>query len=93
MQNDTNNTNSKTLEFISLIKCILEYYATTKKINYNDDDGDSGNESVEELFKTLQNLETDNLMSIDLPEKMNKVIESAFISHIKFFEEQLKNSN
>lgn len=91
MQNNTNNTNSKTLEFISLIKCILEYYATTKKINYND--GDSGNESVGELFKTLQNLETDNLMSIDLPGKMNEAIESAFVSHIKFFEEQLKNSN
>jgi hypothetical protein len=88
MPNNTNNTNSKTLEFISLIKCILEYYATTKKIDYND-----GEESVGELFKTLKSLETENLMSIDLPEQMNKTIESAFISHIKFFEEQLKNNN
>jgi hypothetical protein len=88
MENNTNGTGSKTIEFINLIKCILEYYATTKKIKPSNDISE---ESVGDLLNTLKDLESEHMMSIDLPNNINESIESAFISHLKFFEKQVKD--
>ena len=81
-----NNSNSKTVEFISLIKCILEYYATTTNIKNEDD---SKEEDIGELLGQLKAFETGALASIDLPKNIDKEIEEAFISHIKFFKNSL----
>jgi len=88
MENNTNNTGAKTIEFINLIKCILEYYATTRKVQQSNSNSE---ESVGELLNTLKNLESEHMMSIDLPININESIESAFISHLKFFEKQVKD--
>jgi hypothetical protein len=92
----SNNTNSPTLEFIHLIKCIIEYYATTKDIqskeNIEENIEEAGQEDLKELLDMYKNMDSSNNISINIPGDIDSAIESAFLAHLKFYKNKINNN-
>jgi len=90
-----NEENSiKTMEFIQLIKSVIEYFGTTKtEINTQEKEIDNL-DSIDEVSKMLQNMSSMSLdsMGIKIPNEIDKEIREAFISQIKYYKKKAEDN-
>ena len=90
-----NEENSiKTMEFIQLIKSVIEYFGTTKT-EINTQEKEVYNlDSIDEVSKMLQNMNPMNLDSvgIKIPNEIDKEIREAFISQIKYYKKKAEDN-
>jgi hypothetical protein len=91
---EKNNIN--TLEFIQLVKCIIEYYASTKtkETNFVTEIAQNTDE-MDEATKLLNSLSQLNMseMAIEVPVDIDKSIKDAFLAQLKNFELQSQKIN
>jgi hypothetical protein len=90
-----NEDNSiKTLEFIQLVKSIVEYFGTTKPENKSTDKTDEPKDSIDEVSKMLQNMSSLNLddMGIKIPNEIDKEIRDAFLTQIRYYKKKAEES-
>lgn len=87
-----NEENSiKTMEFIQLIKSIVEYFGVTKaetdKTNENVDD-------IDEVSKMLQSMSSMNLdnIGIKIPTEIDKEIKDTFMSQIRYYKKKAEDN-
>jgi hypothetical protein len=90
-----NEENSiKTMEFIQLIKSVIEYFGTTKtEINTQEKEVDNL-DSIDEVSKMLQNMSPMSLdsLGIKIPNEIDKEIREAFISQIKYYKKKAEDN-
>jgi len=92
-----------TLEFIQLVRCIIEYYGTTKSNQDKKDNksientlmDDSLESQLNEAEKLLSSVDGFDLgsMSIDIPKEVDDAVKKTFLSQLKKFEEFSKYIN
>ena len=92
------NENNKTYAFIQLVKCITDYYGSTKKMsNENNlkeiDDETKDYEDVlndtANFFESLNNLGLEKL-AINIPEDVDEEIRKTFLKQLKVYQEFIK---
>lgn len=85
------NNSSNTLEFIQLVKCIIEYYASTKSLseNKNKNKNESLNE-LDEASKILDSLNDLNIsgMAIEIPKEIDEEVKLTFLSQLNKFKKE-----
>jgi pheromone shutdown protein TraB len=90
-----NEDNSiKTLEFIQLIKSIIEYFGTTKTENNIQEKEIDNLDSIDEVSKMLQDMSSINLdnMGIKIPIEMDREIREAFMSQVKYYRKKAEDN-
>jgi hypothetical protein len=89
-----NEDNSiKTIEFIQLIKSVIEYFGTTKT-EIDETNESVGVDSIDEVSKMLQSMSSMNLdnMGIKIPNEIDKEIKDAFLSQIRYYKKKADNN-
>ena len=88
------NKGNETMSFIQLVKSILEYYGTTKKIKKQDILNDFSNE-LEEAESLISNFDKQlgvfeefdmNSMFVEVPEDVDSEIKKTFIYQLKSYQ-------
>lgn len=88
------NKGNETISFIQLVKSILEYYGTTKKIKKQDILTDFSNE-LEEAESLISNFDKQlgvfeefdmNSMFVEVPEDVDSEIKKTFIYQLKSYQ-------
>ena len=102
-QNMEHKESESTLEFIQLVRCIIEYYGTTKSNQDKKDNksientlmDDSLESQLNEAEKLLSSVDGFDLgsMSIDIPKEVDDAVKKTFLSQLKKFEEFSKYIN
>jgi hypothetical protein len=86
-----NEENSiKTLDFIQLIKCVIEYFGTTKTESVKIDEKI---DSIDDVSRMLHGMNPMNLdsMGIKIPNEIDKEIRDAFISQIRYYKKKAED--
>lgn len=88
------NNSVKTLEFIQLIKSIIEYFGTTQTEDNTTDKAVSDFDDIDEVSKMLQSMSSMNLdnMGIKIPNEIDKEIRSAFLSQIRYYKKKAEDN-
>tara|TARA_Y100000389_G_C17414440_1_gene492853 strand:+ start:419 stop:700 length:282 start_codon:yes stop_codon:yes gene_type:complete len=88
------NQEKDTLSFIQLIKCVLEYYGTTKKNEQKNilkefsnelEDADSLLENFNTYTNSLNDFDLNNLF-VEIPNDLEVEIKKTFISQLRQFQ-------
>jgi hypothetical protein len=84
--------NNNTLAFIQLVKCIIEYYGTTKVEKGVIDEVSKEIEEMDEAEKFLNGITDFNLeqMSIDIPKEINEEVKKTFLFELRKYREELE---
>lgn len=87
-----NEENSiKTIEFVQLIKSVIEYFGTTKT---EIDKPNESVDSIDEVSKMLQSMSSMNLdsMGIKIPNEIDTEIRDTFIAQIRYYKKKAEDN-
>lgn len=87
-----NEENSiKTMEFIQLIKSVIEYFGTTTT---EVDKTHESVDSIDEVSKMLQSMSSMNLdsMGIKIPNEIDVEIRDTFIAQIRYYKKKAEDN-
>lgn len=90
-----NEDNSiKTLEFIQLVKSVVEYFGTTVPENKTSEGAREFDNNIDEVAKMLQDISSINLddIGIKIPNEIDKEIRGAFLSQIRYYKKKADNN-
>lgn len=84
---ETNNT----LAFIQLVKCIIEYYGTTKSDSKNEEKKEYSNEldEAENFLNSFQSIGLDE-MAVKIPNEIDDQIKQSFLSQLRKYKEDIE---
>ena len=85
------NNSNETISFIQLVKCIIEYYGTTKQNSDNNlkDLMPKVEENILDetinMFGALNNLDLENMI-INIPKEIDEEIKKTFLNQLKKYQ-------
>lgn len=86
-----NEENSiKTLDFIQLIKCVIEYFGTTKTESVKIDENIDSIDEVSKMLHSMNSMSLDN-MGIKIPNEIDEEIRDTFISQIRYYKKKAED--
>lgn len=89
------NKTVETLEFIQLIKSVIEYFGTTKAEEniLHDNNTEKSNDNIDDIHKLFNEMDYSMLenVGIQIPNEIDKEIREAFKSQIKYYRKLAEN--
>jgi hypothetical protein len=84
--------NNNTISFIQLVKCIIEYYGTTKSADKVEEPKEFSNEidEAQDFLNSFQDMGLDG-MSIKIPGEIDEEIKQTFLSQLRKYKEEINN--
>lgn len=87
---------NNTLSFIQLVKSILEYYGTTKKMKSKDVFNEFSNEleqaeSIIDNFDKMNDFDINSIF-VEIPEDVDSEVKKTFLSQLKLYQTKKENN-